>query len=119
MPTIEVEGKKIELDDEGYLINSEDWNEKVACALAEREGVSKTCPITKAKLDIIKFMREYYKKYEAFPIPHGICLNVHQPKECTFEQFPDPETAWKIAGLPKPVAYGELFDNIKKLKISK
>lgn len=31
--------------------------------------------------------------------------------EGTYEEFPDPITAWKIAGLPKPVAYGELHLN--------
>ena len=36
MPTIEYAGLKIDLDDEGYLVNGDDWNEKVACALAER-----------------------------------------------------------------------------------
>jgi sulfur relay (sulfurtransferase) DsrC/TusE family protein len=38
MPTCEYEGLKIEVDEEGYLLNFDDWNEKVACALAEREG---------------------------------------------------------------------------------
>ncbi|MCL5061885.1 MAG: hypothetical protein M0Z70_01195 [Nitrospiraceae bacterium] len=28
--------------------------------------------------------------------------NVRQPKNCINEQFMDPLTAWKIAGLPKP-----------------
>ena len=112
---IEVNGKKIELDDEGYLVNFDDWNEKVACALADREGVSKTCPLTEEKMEILRFMRGYYKKFNAFPVPRYICKNVHQPKECTYEEFLDPLTAWKVAGLPKPVAYGELFDTIKKL----
>ena len=44
MPTCEYEGLKIEVDEEGYLLNFDDWNEKVACALAEREGVSQDCP---------------------------------------------------------------------------
>ncbi len=114
MPVIEVEGKKIELDEEGFLVNFNDWSEKIACALADKEGVSKTCPLTKEKIEILRFMREYYKKFEAVPIPSGVCLNVHQPKNCTFEEFPDPFTAYKIAGLPKPVAYGELHDSIRK-----
>ena len=71
MPTIEVEGKKIALDEEGYLVHYEDWNEKVACVLAEREKVGKTCPMTKEKLEIIKFMRGYYKEFQAFPVPPG------------------------------------------------
>jgi len=100
VPTIEYEGKKIEVDDEGYLVNFDDWNEKVACALADREGVSKTCPLTEDKIEILKFMREYYKKFNAFAIPRAVCKNVHQPKDCTYEEFLDPIRAWKIAGLP-------------------
>jgi tRNA 2-thiouridine synthesizing protein E len=102
MPTIDYEGMAINVDDEGYLMNVDDWNEKVACVLADREGVSKECPLTKDRMDILKFMRDYYKVYSAFPILRAVCKNVHQPKECTQEQFPDPITAWKIAGLPKP-----------------
>jgi tRNA 2-thiouridine synthesizing protein E len=117
MPVIDVEGKKIELTEEGFIVNYDDWNEKVACAIADREGVSKKCPLTQEKMEIIKFMREYYKKFEAFPVPRYICKNVHQPRECTFEEFFDPITAYKVAGLPKPVAYGELIDSITKLKM--
>ncbi|OIO28189.1 MAG: sulfur relay protein DsrC [Nitrospirae bacterium CG_4_10_14_3_um_filter_44_29] len=99
MQTIGYKGKKITLDDEGYLMNFNDWSEDVACALAEREDVEE---LTKDRLDIIKFMREYYKKYNFFPILGGICKNVHQPKDCVSVQFIDPLKAWKIAGLPKP-----------------
>lgn len=101
MPVIEIEGKKIELDEEGYLINPEDWDEKVACALADREKVSNTCPLTKEKLEVFTFIREYYKKFNSFPLARAVCTNVHN-KECTMEKFPDASIAWKIAGLPKP-----------------
>lgn len=102
MPTIEIGGKQIQVDEEGYLVNAEDWNEQVACAIADKEGVSKTCPITKEKMEILRFMREYYKKFQAFPVPRGVCMNIHQPKDCTYEEFPDASVAWKIAGLPQP-----------------
>jgi tRNA 2-thiouridine synthesizing protein E len=87
------------VDDEGYLINLNDWNERAACALAEREGVEE---LTKERMDIIRFMREYYKKFNAFPILRSVCKNVHQSKECFSEHFIAPLKAWKIAGLPKP-----------------
>ncbi len=99
MPNIEYGGLKIAVDAEGYLVNSEDWNDKVACALAENEGVDE---LTNDRLDIIRFMREYYKKYNFFPILRSVCKNVHQSKECFHDTFLDPLTAWKIAGLPKP-----------------
>jgi tRNA 2-thiouridine synthesizing protein E len=99
MPIIEHLGVKINVDEEGYLVNMDDWNEKVACLLAEREGVDE---LTKERLDIIKFMREYYIEYHAFPILNAVCRNVHLKKECFSEIFLDPLKAWKIAGLPKP-----------------
>ena len=99
MQTLEYKGMKIRLDDEGYLLKQDDWNEGVACALAEREGVDE---LTKDRMDIIKFMREYYKIHNAFPILKAVCRNVHQPKDCFSEKFIDPLKAWKIAGLPKP-----------------
>ena len=102
MPIIEMDGKKIELDEEGYLVNLNDWNENIACLLAEREGVKEKCPLTEEKMEIIKFMREYYKKFGAFPVPRGVCLRIHLQRECTYEEFPDPSIAWKIAGLPQP-----------------
>lgn len=44
MPTLEFAGVRVDLDEEGYLVKFEDWNEKVACALAEREGILDQCP---------------------------------------------------------------------------
>jgi len=99
MPFLEVGSKKIEVDDEGYLINENDWNESVACAIAEREGVEE---LTKERLMIIKFMRDFYKENHAFPVLNGVCLRVNQSKNCVRKQFMDPLSAWKIAGLPKP-----------------
>lgn len=99
MPFIEVSGKQIEIDDEGYLRNFDDWSEGVACALAEKEGVEE---LTKERLDIIRFIRDYYRRYNFFPVLNAVCKNVHQPKDCINEQFLDPVIAWKIAGLPKP-----------------
>ena len=54
MPTCAYEGLKIEVDEEGYLLNFDDWNEKVACALAEREGVSHECPLNTERIEISK-----------------------------------------------------------------
>ena len=102
MAFLEYAERRVEVDEEGYLVRFGDWNEKVACALAEGEGVLNQCPLTEERLNILKFMREYYKKFNSFPIVPAVCKNVHQPKNCLSEQFLDPIQAWKIAGLPKP-----------------
>jgi len=99
MPILKQADITINHDDDGFLVNIEDWNETAANALAEREGVG---TLTKDQLDVLKFMREYYKKYNFFPILRHVCKNVHQPKNCVNEEFMNPVQAWKIAGLPNP-----------------
>lgn len=99
MPFIEVSGKRVEIDEEGYLKNFDDWSEAVACAIAEREGVEE---LTKERMEIIRFIRDYYRQYNFFPILNAVCKNVNQPKDCINEQFLDPVIAWKIAGLQRP-----------------
>lgn len=101
MPTFEYEGTTIEVDDEGYLRNFDSWNEKVACALVEREGVSQECPLRPEQMEILKFIREYYQKYHSVPVVRAVCTNVHQPQKCEYLQFPDPIITCKIAGIPK------------------
>lgn len=98
MPVLEYKGKSIRVDENGFLINQNDWNEEVALALAFREGLDS---LSAEQLDIIRFMREYFIKYKVFPILNNVCRIAHQPKECVNEQFINPEKAWKIAGLPR------------------
>ena len=91
-------GKEIALDDNGFLVKKEDWNEEVARLMAAREGVES---LSAEQMDIIRFMREYYLKYQVFPILNNVCRIAKQPHQCVNEQFVNPEIAWKIAGLPK------------------
>ena len=97
MPVLEYGPVKVELDEDGFLVNPEAWNEKVAGAIADYLGVQ---DLTKDKIDIIKFMREYFKQFNAFPIMRSVCRNLHKPRECVNDEFIDPMKAWKIAGLP-------------------
>jgi TusE/DsrC/DsvC family sulfur relay protein len=90
----------IEVDEEGFLTRSEEWNEDVAKTLAAREGVGELGP---TKLDILRFLREYYRKFASFPILGKVCREVQaQSRRCVTDEFVDPMKAWKIAGLPKP-----------------
>jgi TusE/DsrC/DsvC family sulfur relay protein len=96
MPTIESEGKEIPIDADGYLVNFDDWNESVACAIAEREGLEE---LTKDIIDILVFTRQYYQENGVFG---AVCLNVNQPKDCVTKKFMSPVQAWKLAGIPNP-----------------
>lgn len=91
--------KTVALDEEGYLKNIDDWNEKVAQMIALREGVG---ILNKEQLEIVKFINNYYRTYNYFPVLSYVCKNINQPKNCIAEKLMDPLVAWKIAGLPKP-----------------
>lgn len=98
MSTYNYGGKAVNLDEEGYLAEGTAWNDEVAQVLAHHEGLANLSP---DQLEIIRFMRAYYRKYNAFPILNQVCRNIEQPRECVNDQFINPEKAWKIAGLPK------------------
>lgn len=102
MTILRYDNKTIALDQEGYLEDFKSWTEETACALADREGISNECPLSRDRMDILKFIRDYYEKFEAFPIVRAVCKRVGQSKDCQYEQFTDPIVAWKIAGLPRP-----------------
>jgi TusE/DsrC/DsvC family sulfur relay protein len=91
--------KKMTFDEEGYLTNFDDWNEKVAKEMALREGVGELSP---DKLESLRFIRDHYSKFNFFPILRSVCKNVGKPKDCVEEDFLNPLIAWKLAGLPHP-----------------
>ncbi|MEN8256586.1 MAG: TusE/DsrC/DsvC family sulfur relay protein [Thermodesulfobacteriota bacterium] len=99
MKELLVKNKKIVVDSEGFLANIEDWDEDIAREIATREGLE---ILSSDKMEIVRFMREYYKKFHAFPILNYVCKNLHQPRQCVSEKFINPMKAWKIAGLPHP-----------------
>lgn len=100
-------GKQITLDSDGFMTDPEQWDDCVADVIAEKEGVEK---ISKEQKQIINFMREYYAKHENWPILHNVCKQTRQESRCVFNKFDNPETAWKIAGLPK-------FDGVHFVKL--
>lgn len=56
---IEVEGKQILTDQEGYIQNVDEWSKGFAEALAKQEGLV----LTDKHWDIIEFLREYYQEH--------------------------------------------------------
>lgn len=55
--TIAVDGRPVETDREGYLVNPSDWSEAFARALAAPEG-----PTLEAQhWEVIRFLREHFR----------------------------------------------------------
>jgi TusE/DsrC/DsvC family sulfur relay protein len=99
MQAIKERDKALSADEEGFLTDSEDWNDDVAAVLAGREGIGQ---LSEEQFSILRALRNYYREHRFFPIVRAICRSVHQARTCVTDQFPDPVTAWKIAGLPNP-----------------
>ena len=104
---LEVDGKTIETDEEGYLVNLSDWDENVAEKLAESEGLE----MSSDRWEIVNFLREYYNEYQIAPavrvLTKAIGKKLGKDKgnsKYLYELFPygPAKQACKIAGLPKP-----------------
>ena len=64
MATMDFQGKQIEVDDDGYLLNLDDWNKDLADALAKQDGME----FTDSHWEVVNFLREYYKQYQIAPM---------------------------------------------------
>ena len=98
MREINASGKTIILDDEGFLMDEDKWDRDVAKAIATHLDLPH---LDEEQISIIEFLREYYRKFNAFPILNYVCKYTRQPHGCVNNKFVDPMKAWKIAGLPK------------------
>lgn len=60
---IEVGGRRIATDPEGYIVHLEQWSEAYAEAIAAREGLA----LTDEHWAVIRFLRDYYDAHQVQP----------------------------------------------------
>ncbi|MCG8380853.1 MAG: TusE/DsrC/DsvC family sulfur relay protein [Gammaproteobacteria bacterium] len=107
MAVINVSGRDIPVDQEGFLTDLTDWDRDVAQALAVEEGVT----LDARHWEIIDFLRAYYAEYQLTPalriLTRKIGLALGKDKgnvEYLLSLFPvgPLKQACKFSGLPKP-----------------
>jgi tRNA 2-thiouridine synthesizing protein E len=107
MPNIEVNGKSIEVDEEGYLINLADWSEDVANHIAQTENLS----MSENHWEVVNFLRDYYEEFQIAPAVRVLTKAIGKKlgpdkgnSGYLYELFPygPAKQACKIGGLPKP-----------------
>ncbi|MDH3690531.1 MAG: TusE/DsrC/DsvC family sulfur relay protein [Gammaproteobacteria bacterium] len=105
--SIDVNGKSIDTDEEGYLKNLSDWSSEVCEKMASVDS----CPLTANHWEVIQFLREYYEEYQVAPairiLVKAIGRKLGKDKANTkylYELFPygPAKQACRYAGLPKP-----------------
>jgi len=107
MPNIEVGGKQFEVDEDGYMVDLEQWNKDIATFMSKGDGQD----LSDAHWEIINFLRDYYKKYQIAPMIKILVKEIGKvmgPEKGNtkylYELFPDgpAKQACRYAGLPKP-----------------
>jgi TusE/DsrC/DsvC family sulfur relay protein len=107
MPTIDVNGKQLEVDEEGYLVNLSDWDEDVAKKLAGDDNTE----LSENHWEVINFLREYYNDYQIAPAVRVLTKAIGKKlgpdkgnSKYLYELFPygPAKQACRYAGLPKP-----------------
>ncbi len=64
MPILEFDGKIYEVDEHGHLHDWQQWNEELAGHMAKLDGLE----LTETHLEIIRFLRDYFHKYQTTPM---------------------------------------------------
>lgn len=102
-----ISGRDIALDNDGYLLNLNDWDTEVADALALQENIL----LTLAHWEIINLLQAFYREFEISPAMRAFVkytekkLGPEKGKSIYLLQLfpPSPaRIASKIAGLPRP-----------------
>ena len=106
--TMDFQGKQIEVDKEGYVINLNDWTEELAEYMARREGINMTI----AHWEVVNLLRDYYQRHHTAPMIKMLVKEMGKvmgPEKGNtkhlFELYPagPAKQACKIAGLPTPI----------------
>ena len=100
MSVIEIAGKQINVNEEGFLTKYDEWDEEVAKVLAKQIDIE----MTDSHWNIIKFLREDFKKEGETATSRRVQTVGGVPVKEQFALFPK-KPAKKmayIAGLPKP-----------------
>jgi len=92
---IEAKGQKIEIDEDGFLVNPDDWNEEVVKIFED---------LGEDHWKVINYLRDYYKQFGIAPMVRKLCKDTGFSLKQIYDMFPSgpAKGACKLAGLPKP-----------------
>ena len=94
-------GKTVEVDEEGFLVNSDDWTEEMAPELAKEVGINE---LNDTHWKIIRFLRNDFKEKGQIPTIRRIKNAGGVPTKDVYDAFPNgpAKKAAMISGLGKP-----------------
>lgn len=113
---VHIQEKIIETDEEGYLLNRDDWSDEVALEMSVQQAEKDHVILTDTHWGLIHYFRDFYKINKVHPTMHKLVSTLgrqhgaHFHDEKKYEKFlyeifphgPVQELC-KLAGLPKPL----------------
>jgi len=101
MATIELEGRTLEVDGDGFLSDPTIWNEELAAAIARHDGITE---MSDKHWAIIRIIRANWEEKGMAPMVRTICQETGVKLREIYELFPlgPARGACRVAGLPKP-----------------
>lgn len=106
-----IDGKVIETNEQGYLLDLDDWSEEFAARQARRDGVD----LFVDHWELIWYFREYYAENQTNPTMHILVRSLGRIKGRHYHEQKDYEAhiynlfpknplqqLCKLAGLPMP-----------------
>ncbi len=101
MSFVDVGGKQIEVDEDGFICDPELWDERIVALFAKLEGVDE---LTENHWKVIHYLRNYWKQFGIAPMIRKLCKETGFTLQEIYQMFPSgpAKGACKLAGLPKP-----------------
>ena len=102
MPTMEITGTTVDLNEEGYLTDRSQWNREVAAELAKEEGIE----LTDEHWKVLGFIEADYAEKNAVPGMRRMNKVGGISTKDLYRLFPNGpiKKAARIAGFPKPAS---------------
>ena len=103
MPTKDIVGTVVDVNEEGYFTDPAQWTEAMAAVLAQEEGIDE---LTEGHWKVIHFLRKDYGEKGAMPTIRRVKNAGGIPTKDLYDLFPGGplKKSSKIAGLPKPAS---------------
>ena len=101
MSTTLIADAPVEVDAEGFLLRTDEWNETVAQGIARANGIPE---LTDRHWLVVRFMRERFLETGTAPSIRSLGKESGVPIKELYQLFPKgpAKLAAKIGGIPKP-----------------
>ncbi|MEX0330379.1 MAG: TusE/DsrC/DsvC family sulfur relay protein [Puniceicoccaceae bacterium] len=102
MPTMEITGTTVDLNEEGFLTDRSQWNRDVAVELAKEEGIE----LTDEHWKVLEFIESDFAEKNAVPGMRRLNKVGGIPTKDLYRLFPNGpiKKAARIGGFPKPAS---------------